>query len=88
MATSRQSGGFWHVSKTELMMRLAVMVDHRDLLVAADLRNKDAWIAEMESVSAQTLEGNPDDMVIATALACWRATRGKGGESAVPLRFN
>ena len=85
---SHQTGGFWHVPKTELIMRLATMVDRAEFFVAANLRNKEAWLAEMLSVKAGTLSGNPDDLVIATALACWRARRGKIGESNVPLRFN
>ena len=85
----RKTGvGFWYVPKTELMMRLATMIDHREFVIAGNLRNKDAWIAEMLSVKRETLSGNPDDMIFATALACWRARRGKVGESNVPLRFN
>ena len=87
-SSSHQSKGFWYVPKTELMMRLATMIDHREFVIAGNLRNKDAWIAEMLSVKRETLSGNPDDMIFATALACWRARRGKVGESNVPLRFN
>ena len=84
---SHSTKGFWHVPKTELMMRLATMVDRGEFVVAGNLNHKDDWLAEMESVKVGSLEGNPDDMVIATALACWRARRGKVGESAEPLRL-
>ena len=65
----------WNVAKTELMGRLAAMVDNGELWAAGDLANKEQWLDEMESVNAETLQGNPDDMVIATALACWWARR-------------
>ena len=85
---SSQKAGIWRVSKVELMMTLAAMVDRGEFIVAENLKHKDAWIAEMQSVSSETLEGNPDDMVIATALACWRSRRKKVGESDFPLRFD
>ena len=84
---NRGEKGFWNVSKAVLMMGLAALVDRGELRVAGDLRNLDQWMAEMESVNAETLEGNPDDMVIATALACWRARQGKVGESGEPLKL-
>ena len=65
----------WNVAKTELLGRLAAMVDNGELSAAEDLENKEQWLEEMESVNAETLQGNPDDMVIATALACWWARR-------------
>ena len=88
MGANKGDGGFWNVSKQELMMNLAVLVDRGELRVAGNLRNKEEWIAEMASVDSRTLEGDPDDMVLATALACWRACRGKVGFSGEPLRFD
>ena len=69
-------------------MNLAVLVDRGELRVAGNMRNREQWLAEMASVDSRTLEGDPDDMVIATALACWRASQGRVGFSSKPLRLD
>jgi hypothetical protein len=78
-----QTGGLWNVPKQVLISGLLVMLEKKDLALSmrvASARVLDKELAGMEarvSRSGQlnfgTREGEHDDVVIAAALACWRA---------------
>jgi hypothetical protein len=84
------AGGVWHVPKRDLITGLRVMLDRRELGLPAKLAASKTLareLAEMEermssrggvSFAAQR-EGQHDDLVIASALACWRARWKAGG---------
>ena len=81
-----QADGFWFVPKQDLVAGLRVMLEKRELgltvkLAASRLLVKE--MAEMESWQGgrgglkfgARREGAHDDLVMASALACWRARR-------------
>ena len=79
-------GGLWHVPKRDLICGLQVMLERRELGFPASLpasRELAKELADVESrmtwaggrVYGAMGEGQHDDLVIATALACWRARR-------------
>ena len=80
---SRASGG-WHVPKRDLVVGLQVMLEAGALRIAADLREGDTFVRELMEMRVRVTgarreqfgawrEGTHDDLVLAAALACWRA---------------
>ena len=70
--------------KKDLVGRLAVMLEQGELRVAARLGEREALERELLGMwtrpsvdGRESYEGEHDDLVMAAALACWRA-RGQG----------
>ena len=76
-----QSTRATNVPKKDLMMKLVAMIETRELVVAADMPGRAEWEEESRGMRLESLSGRRDDVVLAVALACWRAKRGKIGES-------
>ena len=76
-----ESRGYRTVAKKDLIHGLSTLVEKGELSFASDMSGNEMLREEMAKMSRRTLSGEPDDMVFAVALACWRARRGKVGES-------
>ena len=85
-----QSGNVWNVPKRDLMARVQVLLEKGELKIALRLKEAGPLVRELTDVrmaagSGGSLRmgaeggGQHDDLVIALALACWRAKRGKNG---------
>jgi hypothetical protein len=77
----------WNVPKRDLVSELEVMYDNDELLMANDLDFGDELIEELTSMEVKQSEkgrerfgawreGQHDDLVLAVALAVWRAKKG------------
>ncbi|MBL8211253.1 MAG: hypothetical protein JNK87_11105 [Bryobacterales bacterium] len=82
---SRDSKGMWHVPKEELVTRLQLLLQGKRLRIAKGMRHLDRLVRELESFQMKLSEkgktqygaageSERDDLVMAMALACWRAT--------------
>jgi len=80
---ARGDGG-WRVPKRDLVVGLQVMLEAGSLRIAAELREAEAFVQELTNMRvkisasghesfAAWREGAHDDLVLAVALACWRA---------------
>ncbi|HEY1203895.1 MAG: hypothetical protein ABSH46_11880 [Bryobacteraceae bacterium] len=88
---SRSDGG-WKVPKRDLVVGLEVMLETGSLRIAAGLREGETFIKELTGMRVKVSagrreqfgawrEGTHDDLVLAAALACWRARwAGVGGQ--------
>ena len=81
-----QSGGMWNVPKRDLMAGLQVAPENGDLMIAGAMREREALVRELVDVQVRPREsgrsrigadgeGEHDDLVIAVALAVWRAKK-------------
>jgi transposase len=78
------------VPKRDLISTLEVMVENQELRIAADLTERRRLVEELMAMrSGPTRSGatrfgasgrSHDDLVLAIALACWQAKKGKVGE--------
>ena len=82
-----QSGGTWRVPKRDLVMGLQVMFEERELEIAESLPDAATLVTELMSMRVKispaghdtygaasgAREGPHDDLVLAAALAAWRA---------------
>ena len=84
------AGGLWHVPKRDLITGLQVMLEKRELGLPANLGATRMLTRELQDFQERTTgrggasfgvwrEGQHDDLVIAAALACWRARWKAGG---------
>jgi len=81
------AGGRWHVPKRDLITGLRVMLENRELGLSRHVPMAEALAKEMSSMEARVSNrgresygaagSGHDDLVLACALACWRA-RWKG----------
>ena len=82
----RYSAGLWNVPKKDLLSGLQVLLDRGELRIARSLGHTSALLKELVDVKAILSNGGHlrmgadgagqhDDLVIALALACWRARR-------------
>ena len=78
------SGGMWRVPKRDLINRLQLMFERKELKIAGRLREAETFAQELMSLRvklsvaghdsyAAGRESAHDDLVLAVALACWRA---------------
>jgi hypothetical protein len=85
-----QSGNVWNVPKRDLMAGVQVLLEKRELKIARGLKETGPLVRELTDVrmtagSSGKLRmgadgaGQHDDLVIALALACWRAKRARNG---------
>ena len=82
-------GGVWHVPKQHLITGLRVMLEKRELGYPARLARARLFEQELAEMGTQrnsrgrasfgAQEGEHDDLVMASALACWRARRRSDG---------
>jgi hypothetical protein len=93
-----QSGQTWNVPKRDLIAGLQVLLERDQLRIAEKLRDAGPLMRELMNVRTRRKEngrerlgadgyGERDDLVVALALACWRAGKAvvRYGES--PRRF-
>ena len=89
------AGEWWNVPKQDLVSGLLVLLERGELKIARRLRDAGALVREMLDVKATFGQGGQgqagrmrlgadgcgehDDLVIALALACWRAKRKQRG---------
>jgi hypothetical protein len=92
----RQSGGVWNVPKRDLIAGVQVLLERGELKLAKGLRELGPLMRELTDVRSTAGAGGRvrlgadgcgehDDLVIALALACWRAKRGQIGFGAERL---
>jgi hypothetical protein len=85
-----QFGTLWNVPKRDLMAGVQVLLEKRELKIARGMEETGALIRELTNVRMTAAGsgrirmgadgcGEHDDLVIAMALACWRAKRGQNG---------
>jgi hypothetical protein len=88
--TTSGSGNKWNVPKCDLMAGVQVLLQRGELRIAPTLKEADALVRELTDVRMTPGNsggvrmgadgfGEHDDLVIALALACWRATRPQNG---------
>ncbi len=92
-AVRGQSGGGverWNVPKRDLIAEVQVLLEAGELRIARQLREAGSLVRELTNIRATTKRtgrirlgadgcGEHDDLVIAVALGCWRARRGRNG---------
>jgi len=80
------SRGVWTVPKTDLIAGLQLMLERSELKIVCGLRDSKTLVRELIDIKARLHTtgrirvgadgfGEHDDLVIALALACWRAKR-------------
>jgi phage FluMu gp28-like protein len=85
-----QSGHVWNVPKRDLMAGVQVLLEKRELKIARGLKETGPLIRELTNVRMTASGGGKvrmgadgcgehDDLVIALALACWKAKRTRSG---------
>lgn len=78
------AGGTWRVPKRDLVMGLQVLLETGALRIAAGLNEGETFVKELTNIRVRVSgsghdsyaawrEGTHDDLVLAAALACWRA---------------
>ena len=78
------SGGMWRVPKRDLINRLQLLFERKELQIASRLREAETFARELMNMRikvsvaghdsyAAARESNHDDLVLAVSLACWRA---------------
>jgi hypothetical protein len=78
----------WHVPKRDLIAGLMVLFQRGEVAICGHLRESETLAAELANMRIKVSlaghdtygawrEGQHDDLVLAAALACWRATRPK-----------
>src|SRR5262249_55471850 len=83
-AVTAGDDGSWHVAKKELVSGLQVLLQTRRLQIARALPEADLLVKELQNFRVKVTvaangvfeawrEGQHDDLVLATALACWWA---------------
>jgi hypothetical protein len=83
---AHRSGSAWSVPKQDLMAAVQVLLERDQLKIARGLKELGALMRELTDVRSTTRGrgrvrlgadgyGEHDDLAIALALACWRATQ-------------
>jgi phage FluMu gp28-like protein len=86
-----RSGNMWNVPKRDLMAGVQVLLEKRELKIARGLKETGTLVRELTDVRLTAgsggrlrmgadRSGQHDDLVMALALACWRAKRRGVGE--------
>ncbi len=89
-------GDEWHVPKRDLLTGLQVLLEERRLKVNRELKGSEALVKELADVRLHPRaggrakmgaegQGEHDDLVLAVALACWRAQRREIGYGSARL---
>lgn len=75
------NGSGYNVPKADLLCGIRVLLEKGDLRIARDLRGGPMLMRELRFMQAKGgAHGEHDDLVMALALACWRAKRPVGIE--------
>lgn len=76
VATGRphEGAGEEFVPRRDLLTNLRILLERRLLKISARIHDRDALVEEIVRVRDRS-GSHHDDLVMATALACWRATR-------------
>jgi hypothetical protein len=69
------NGEEWYVPRRDLLAHLQLLMEQKRLTIARGTRETERLVRELESMSATGASREHDDLVIAVALACWRAKR-------------
>lgn len=91
-----RGGGTWRVPKRDLVMGLQVLLETGELRIAERLREGETFVKELTGMRVKVSatghdsyaawrEGSHDDLVLAAALACWRARWKEVGHVGRPL---
>ena len=83
--SAHNKGEEWHVPRRDLLVNLQVLLEQRRLTIARGTRETERLVAELESMTGSGESGEHDDLVIAVALACWRAKSASGLFGTNPL---
>jgi hypothetical protein len=86
----RYQAGTWRVPKRDLITGLRVMLEKRELALSRRMAGADMLATDLAAMASRSTSGGRvsfgawqagehDDLVVATALACWRARRKSGG---------
>jgi hypothetical protein len=86
----RYKAGAWRLPKRDLITGLRVMLEKRELGLSRRVAGADLLARELGAMASRATSsgrvsfgawqaGEHDDLVVATALACWRARRKSGG---------
>jgi hypothetical protein len=86
----RQTGSIWSVPKKDLLAVVQVLLEREELKIARGLKELGSLVRELTDVKGTAGPGGRvrlgadgcgehDDLVIALALACWRAKRAQIG---------
>ncbi|MGE5647067.1 MAG: hypothetical protein ACM336_14895 [Acidobacteriota bacterium] len=86
-----RAGGGWRVPKRDLVVGLQVLLEAGALQIAAGMREGERFVKEVTGMRVKVSasghesfaawrEGTHDDLVLAVALACWRARWPEVGE--------
>ena len=73
--SAHAKGEEWYVPRRDLLAHLQVLMEQKRLKIARGTRETERLVRELESMTATGASGEHDDLVIAVALACWRAKR-------------
>lgn len=76
---ANQHDGRWYVPKRDLIGGLQLLLEKEDLRIAKKLKETGALVRELVDMRAKQKTETHDDLVLATALACWSAGRGTIG---------
>jgi hypothetical protein len=97
LETTQHGAYSWHVSKTQLISALDARLHTGELKIAAELSEAGALQEELLDSRRKVSEagratwsarvGAHDDLVLAVAIALWRALHGPGAWSSRPLPF-
>ena len=89
-------GGGWSVPKRDLITAVQVLLERDELRIARRMRDVGSLVRELLDMQSTTRDsgrtrlgadgfGQHDDLVIALALACWRAKGGQNGHGPAGL---
>jgi hypothetical protein len=78
---SKGPGGVRRVPKRDLIGRLQLLFEKRQLRIAGKLKDTPRLVRELLDMRVETMAGEKehDDLVMAVSLACWAACRGTIG---------
>ena len=90
------AGGGWSVPKQDLIAAVQVLLEHDELRISRNMRDWGWLVRELLDIQSTARStgrarlgadgwGQHDDLVIALALACWRAKRGQNQHGVGPL---
>jgi hypothetical protein len=90
------NGGAWSVPKRDLIAHVQVLLERDELRIARRMRDVGSLVRELLDMQSTTTSsggrrfgadgyGQHDNLVIALALACWRARRPEIGHGIRPL---
>ncbi len=83
--SAHSRGEEWHVPRKDLLAHVQVLLEKRALKIARKLKEAEALVRELEAMRVRGEGREHDDLVLAVALACWRARMASVGLRGQPL---